>query len=286
LRSEDPLFAFEELAFGSLGGVRIGGYAIRWNGDEARPLVVHGHGYGGGDFEPRWGWAKAGMNVVGVEVRGYGRSRAALPGSPHGYVLTGIGSPEEHVLRGAVCDYARAVEVGKGILGPLVSRTVLHGASFAGGLAVMVEAVWGLADLLVAAVPSLGWTEGRRALAEEGSGAEINHYLEAHPRHEAALMRLFSYFDTMNFAPDVRCPALVGVGLADRVVPAPTVYAVADHLGGPREVVELPVSHTDLPEERLWEEFEAYWLRLAAEGVPPDFGKRDKLPYEEVSDAP
>jgi hypothetical protein len=46
------------------------------------------------------------------------------------------------------------------------------------------------------------------------------------------------------------------------------------------------VSHTDLPEERLWEEFEAYWLRLAAEGVPPDFGKRDKLPYEEVSDAP
>jgi cephalosporin-C deacetylase-like acetyl esterase len=97
-----------------------------------------------------------------------------------------------------------------------------------------------------------------------------DYYLEAHPRHEAGLMRLFTYFDTMNFAPDVRCPALVSVGLADRVVPAPTVYAVADHLG---EVVELPVSHTDLPEESLREEFEAYWLRLAAEGVPPGFGK-------------
>lgn len=288
LRSEDPLFGFEEIEFGSLGGVRIGGYAIRWKGDEARPLVVHGHGYGGGDFGPRWGWARAGLNVVGVEVRGYGRSRAALPGSPspHGYVLTGTGSPEEHVLRGAVCDYARAVEVGKEVVGPLVSRTVLHGASFAGGLAVMAEAVWGLADLLVAAVPSLGWTEGRRALAREGSGAEIDNYLAAYPRREAVLMRLFSYFDAMNFAPDVRCSALVGVGLADRVVPATTVYAVADHLGGPREVVELPVSHTEHPDEKLWEEFEAYWLRLAVEGVPPGFGERDRMSYWEVSDAP
>jgi len=172
LRSEDPLFAFEELAFGSLGGVRIGGYAIRWNGDEARPLVVHGHGYGGGDFEPRWGWARAGMNVVGVEVRGYGRSRAALPGlpSPHGYVLTGIGSPEEYVLRGAVCDYARAVEVGKGILGPLVSRTVLHGASLAGGLAVMAEAVWGWAIFSSRRWRGSGWRRGGGAWAGGGRG--------------------------------------------------------------------------------------------------------------------
>jgi hypothetical protein len=49
----------------------------------------------------------------------------------------------------------------------------------------------------------------------------------------------------------------------------------ADHLGGPREVVELPVSHTDQPEEKLWDRFEAYWLRLALEGVPATFGEKD-----------
>ena len=85
--------------------------------------------------------------------------------SPWGYVLTGIESPAECVLRGAVCDYMRAVEAGTEILGPLVSRTVLNGTSFAGGLAVMAQSVMQVADLLALAVPSFGWIEGRRFLA-------------------------------------------------------------------------------------------------------------------------
>jgi cephalosporin-C deacetylase len=274
LESEVPALGFERLDFDSLGGVRVSGYAIRWKDGAPRPLVVDSHGYEG-ELEPKWHWARAGVNVVGVEARGYGRSKGALPSrSPWGYVLTGIESPEEHVLRGAVCDYVRAVEVGREILGASVLRTVLHGASFAGGLAVMAESILQFADLLVVAVPSFGWAEGRRLLVKEGSGDEINRYLEAHPGREEDLMLVLSYFDPTNFAGGVRCPTLVGLGMEDNVVPAPTVYAIADRLGGPREVMELPVSHTERPEEKLWERFEAYWLRLALEGVPTDFGKK------------
>ena len=273
LVSGDSALLFERLAFDSLDEARVSGYVIRWEDGAPRPLVVHGHGYGG-DLEPMWRWAKAGLNVLGVEARGYGRSGDALPEpSPWGYVLTGIESPEEYVLRGAVCDYARAVEVGREILGISVGRTVLHGRSFAGGLAVMAQGVMQVADLLVVAVPSFGWAEGRRFLVEEGSGQEINRYLEAHPEREEDLMVVLSYFDPMNFAVDIRCPTLVGLGLEDDVVPAPTVYAIANHLSGPREVVRLPVSHTDRPEEKLWDRFEAYGLRLATRGVPPDFGE-------------
>jgi cephalosporin-C deacetylase len=277
LGSEDSALEFERLAFDSLGGTRISGYAIRWKDAVPRPLVVHSHGYDG-ELDPMWHWARAGVNVIGVQTRGYGRSKGALPSlSPWGYVLTGIESPEEHVLRGAVCDYMRAVEVGREIMDSLVSRTILNGASFAGGLAVMAEAVMQVADFLVVAVPSFGWAEGRRLFVEEGSGREINRYLEAHPEREADVMVVLSYFDPMNFAVDVRCPTLVGLGTEDNVVPAPTVYAIANHLGGPRQVVRLPVSHTERPEEKLWERFEAYWLRLAVEGVPPDFGERKEL---------
>lgn len=277
LDSEDSALAFERLTFDSLGGVRVSGYAIRWKDDAPRPLVVHSHGYGG-EFDPAWHWARAGVNVVGVQARGYGRSGDALPSpSSWGYVLTGIESPESHVLRGAVCDYMRAVEVGGEILGASVSRTVLHGASFAGGLAVMAESVMQVADFLVVAVPSFGWAEGRRFLVEEGSGQEINHYLEAHPEREEDAMVVLSYFDPMNFAMDIRCPTLVGLGLEDNVVPAPTVYAIANHLAGPHQILRLPVSHTERPEEKLWERFEAYWLRLAVEGIPPDFGETREL---------
>ncbi len=276
LETRNAALGLERLTFSSLGGHRVSGYAILWKDDLPRPMVVHSHGYGGGlDF--MWRWAEAGANVVGVEARGYGRSGGALPApSRWGYVLTGIEAPEKYVLRGAVCDYMRAVEVGGEILGPLVSRTVLNGTSFAGGLAVMAQSVMQVADLLVVAVPSFGWAEGRRFLVEEGSGREINRYLEAHPGREEEVMVVLSYFDAMNFAAEIRCPTLVGLGLEDPVVPAPTVYAIANHLGGPHEVVRLPVSHTERPEEKLWERFEARWLRLAVEGVPPGFGEKQE----------
>jgi cephalosporin-C deacetylase len=211
----------ERLAFASLGNAPIAGYLLRWADGEPRPLVVHGHGYGGRSM-PRWRWARAGLNVVGVDVRGWGRSRAALPSrSRWGWVLTGVESPERHVLRGAVCDYLRAVRVGRELLGAAVTRTVLHGSSFAGGLALMAEALIGVADLLAVAVPTFGWAEGRRLFARSGSAEEVNRYLERRPEHAAEdLMVVLRYFDPLNFAGLIGCPTLVGVGLARSGVPA------------------------------------------------------------------
>jgi cephalosporin-C deacetylase len=57
------------------------------------------------------------------------------------------------------------------------------------------------------------------------------------------------------------------------VVPAPTVLAIADRLGGPREVLRFPVSHSDAPEEGRWRRFERRWLELARDGVPAGFGR-------------
>jgi cephalosporin-C deacetylase len=263
----------EWLSFSSLGDARIHGYLLRWADDAPRPLVVHGHGYGGRST-PRWRWARAGLNVVGVDVRGWGRSRSALPSrSRWGWVLTGIESPERHVLRGAVCDYLRAVRVGRELLGTAVARTVLEGTSFAGGLALMAEALAGVADVLAVAVPSFGWVEGRRLFASSGSAGEINCYLERRPGHAAEdLMVVLRYFDPVNFAGLVRCPTLVGVGLVDEVVPAPTVLAIAAHLAGPHELLRFPVSHSGSAEERRWEEFERRWLQLALAGAPAGFG--------------
>jgi hypothetical protein len=75
-------------------------------------------------------------HVIGVDIRGFGRSRHALPApSRWGYMLTGREAPERYVLRGAVCDYLRATQVGRELLGEQASRAVFQGASFAGGLA-------------------------------------------------------------------------------------------------------------------------------------------------------
>ena len=78
-------------------------------------------------------------------------------------------------------------------------------------------------------------------------------------------MATLSYFDPVNFAASVRCASIVGVGLRDDVVPAPTVYAIINHMRPAPEVYELPVSHTREPEERHWAVFDRHWTaRVAA----------------------
>lgn len=263
----------EYIAFDSLGGARIHGYFLQSTKGADSPLVIHAHGYGS-SCSVQWDWARSGFNVVGIDVRGFGRSAGALPNvSKWGYILTGINAPETAALRGAVCDFLRAVQVGQRLLAPNAQHTVLYGRSFGGALALMAEAITQVSDFLVLGVPSFGWAEGRYFFVKEGSGQEISAYLRSHPDHTEDLMLVLRYFDSTYFAELVRCPTLVGIGLEDVVVPAKTVYAIANHLGGPIEIMEFPVSHSDKPEEKLWDAFEVRWQQLAKHKTLDDFGK-------------
>lgn len=267
-----PYLKGRTLRFSSLGNVRITGYAVGWRDDRPRPLVIHAHGYGG-RVAVQWLWARSGLNVVGFDVRGFGRSFHAVPElSPWGFMLTGIGAARRHVLRGAVCDYVRAHQVGLELFGCRTKRTVFHGFSFSGALALMSEAVTGAASLLVLGVPTFGWHEGRLRLVESGSAVEVRRYLDRRPSESKRVMSTLSYFDSMNFAPMVECPTLAGYGRKDTVVPPETVLAILAHLRCRRETMSMPMSHTDEPEEAMWNLFDAAWIEMAQQGVPPEFG--------------
>lgn len=262
-----------DLEFRSWGGQPIRGYAITWEGTAPRPLVVHAHGYRSRAV-PRLGWVRAGCHVLGFDVRGFGRSLAAVRApAPAGWLLTGARRPETSVLRGAVCDYVRATEVAAA-LGVPTLRGVSHGVSLAGGLAMMAEAVAPHADLLVLGVPTFGWAEGRRLLVEAGSGAELASFLERHPEYpEDDLQAVLSYFDAALLAPRVGCPTVVGLGVVDRVVPRATVEAVVGRFRAPCEVMTFPVSHDAGPAMQAWDGFDERWLELAVDGVPAGFGQ-------------
>ena len=88
---------------------------------------------------------------------------------------------------------------------------------------------------------------------------------------------ILNHSDPFNyFAYQVNCPVLLALGLEDDVVPAKTVYAIANHLRVPYELLEFPVSHTDGPEEEQWNQFESYWMKLVQHGPPAEFGDRNR----------
>lgn len=260
-----------EVAYSSLGGATIAGYLLRPATVHQRPLIVHAHGYND-RFEVMIEWARAGFKVFGFDARGFGRSVASSPHSTDGYVLTGIERPETSILRGAVADYLQAANSAKYLLQEDYSTMTFYGFSFGGALALMAAALSRDPDLVVLGQPTFGWNAERRRLARAGSTRQINDYLERYPWRGDAVMHTLGFFDTLHFAPLIKAPALIGIGLDDDVVPSRTVLAAANHIVGPIEVRLLPVSHSADPRESLWRDFHAEWLGYLRDGLPSDFG--------------
>ena len=255
--------------FASLNGCDMQGFLIKLDEDEGaaatgsavrRPLVVTTHGYNGQCnpvLEARH-TATCGADFFCFDVRGFGLSRSACPVDPRGYILTGLTDPRTSILRGAVCDYVRAAEVAQR-LGAGRGRMVFHGRSYGGALAFLAQGLTARADYLAVALPTFGWLDGRRRLVTRGSGQEVNDHLARNPRLEAAATATLRYFDTVNVADRIECPTLIGVARRDEVVPAATVYAIANHMNPRPEIVELPVGHSTDEEERRWVDFDVRW---------------------------
>jgi cephalosporin-C deacetylase len=247
-------------------------------------LLVTCHGYGGAVDQERIRRLSAfGLNVVGVDIRGFGLSRDAVPGlSPYGYVMTGHESKETSILRGAVCDYIQAYRAAEDWFGP-ASRVTFQGFSFAGGLALMASAALAMAHegkvpgapapptVVAAGAATFGHLRKRAELCQSGSGKEVATYLGMHPEDAERVVEVLSYYDACHFAPHLRLDQdgpvkriIAGVGLYDPVVPPETVFSILNALPQPCELIELPCSHTERPEEAEWVRWEGTWIRAAS----------------------
>jgi cephalosporin-C deacetylase-like acetyl esterase len=50
------------------------------------------------------------------------------------------------------------------------------------------------------------------------------------------------YFDAMNFATRIKCPVIVGVGLADTTCPPEGVFAAFNQIRAPKEIIIMPTA--------------------------------------------
>lgn len=79
------------------------------------------------------------------------------------------------------------------------------------------------------------------------------------------------YYDVMNFASRVKCPALVSAGLIDTTCPPSGVFATCNQFKGPREMVYLEHSgHQDVKGSQalFYARFDA-WCKALVRGEPP-----------------
>ena len=108
------------------------------------------------------------------------------------------------------------------------SRIGVDGGSQGGALSLVAAALQpSPSACAVAGAPFLCCFVESTALSVSWPYREIVDYLRDHPENEEAVWRTTAYFDVFNFAPRVRAPVLMHLGLADDVCPPETGYATS-----------------------------------------------------------
>jgi len=247
-----------DVRFRGHGGAEIAGWLLL-PARAARPLpaVVEFASYGGGRGMPhdRLVWSAAGYAHLIMDIRGQGSSSTAgctadpddlgQPSAP-GYLTRGILDPRTAYLTRLYVDTARAVEVARTHPAIDPDRIAVAGVSQGGGLALVAAHLTGDAvAALVAAVPFLAHIRRAVDLTDEQPYAELTSYATTHPDHVDRMFATLAFHDVVNHAKRIRVPALVTTGLADTICPPSTVYAAANHLAGPVQVLAYPFDDHD-----------------------------------------
>jgi len=65
-------------------------------------------------------------------------------------------------------------------------------------------------------------------------------YWKTEGKDTAKVREASRYYDVANFAPRIKCPVLVGVGLLDELCPPEGVIAAANQISSPKEIIIMP----------------------------------------------
>ena len=273
MRSTSDVSVYE-IHYDSLDGLRIAGWYCVPN--EAfmappYPALLLVPGYISEPTLPK-SWARMGYAAVGVAPRGKLRSNSHYnPGYP-GLLTDNIVDRNTYAYRGFYIDAVRAVDFV--LTRPEVdhSRVGVHGSSQGGALTITTAALMrDVITVAAAGAPYLCGFMDAAALTHSWPYEEINDYLRTYPERAEAVRATLEYFDGINFAPLIRCPTLLYIGLGDDVCPPETGYALHDALRCPKELHVYPRCAHDAG--IYWEmpKVEAF---LARHLQPAGFGRR------------
>jgi cephalosporin-C deacetylase-like acetyl esterase len=231
-----------KISFASVNGLRVYGWLAKPKGDGPFPVMLVLPGAG---ISPRpipLEHARHGYLALDIQIHGHDVDLKEYPNVP-GYYDNPTFAPVEKFYYHTV--YLNALQA----IHYLVSRPdvdkrkiVLVGGSQGGRLSVVLAA---LDDRVAAAVPAIAhygnvvygqWAEACSKANKDGMDMEIPPVPV-----DNAEQKCLPYYDVMNFAPDVKCPVLMNMGLIDGCSQATGVWAIYQRLGSKdKQMVPLP----------------------------------------------
>lgn len=87
-------------------------------------------------------------------------------------------------------------------------------------------------------------------------------------KDEGKMLAAARYFDAMNFATRIKCPALVGLGLVDPVCPPEGIFATINQFQGPKQVIVMPQADHGGNHQAYYAVFGGFLEKQKAGGKP------------------
>jgi len=134
-------------------------------------------------------------------------------------------------------------------------------------LAGMYDKVSGVAVLVPSSCDAAGPTNGEPRAAGFPDWAA-----QSKQKNDPSIIETSRYFDPVNFASNIKCPALVSMGLYDETSPPVGVYAAFNQIQGIKEALPLHSGHQDQGgSQRPYNTRAEQWLAAFRTGatVPP-----------------
>ncbi|MCZ8511507.1 acetylxylan esterase [Paenibacillus filicis] len=232
-----------DLSYRGYNGARIRCWYAVPDRPGPHPGIVMHHKYNfydfTGDIHDVVNMALHGYCVLGMYVRAQVRSEdnsISPSGHAQGWMSQGILHKETYYYRGVYMDAVRAVEILAGRKEVDASRIGVVGGSQGAALGLVSAALTNIPKVVVAEYPYLSDFPRAINMAQTGYYLELNEYLRHDPYAEEPSMNTLTYYDVMNFAPWVKCPVLMSIGLIDTITPPSTVFAVYNHLQTEKEI--------------------------------------------------
>lgn len=180
------------------------------------------------------------------------------------YMIGNINDRERYIVRGAIMDCIRGVDVVLSHSWVDTSRLVVYGESLTGGFAFIAAALDSRIKALVVNSPLMAaFDVGTKFPAPPYH--QIVSYIVENPHEKKNVFTNLTYFDLINFAGKLRCPVLMNIGLQDDMCPPRTTFLLFNQLSTAKEPAIYPDEGHLIDNPGVWMYIQK-WLE-------PKFGK-------------
>ncbi|MEI8195058.1 MAG: acetylxylan esterase [Phycisphaerae bacterium] len=234
-----------KVSFASVKGLRVHGWLAKPVGPGPFPAMLVLPGGGISSRPMPLEHARHGYLALDIQIHGHEVDLKEYPKVP-GYYNDGhevFSPPEDNYWWKVYLNAWQAVNYLASRPDVDPKRIVVVGGSQGGRLSVVLA---GLDTRIAAALPAIAhfgniaywrWAEQLNKAKQTGMDQEIPPV----PANITPEERCMSYYDIMNFAPDVKCPVLMNMGLVDPVSMPTGVWATYERLGtADKKMVVLP----------------------------------------------